>query len=98
MIPESVVKAFEESSFCPGDAIRGRPETGTAWTTLDIEYHKGSEYDYPSASMYYVSHWNGSITRASRPMMEMPPSDGAFVKAVVEWFQSMTQAQQGPNQ
>lgn len=92
-LPQKIMDAFEASSFCPDDAVRGRPETGTSWNTLDIEYDPGNENEYPGTLMYYVCHWNGKVTRATRAWGEMSGKhDGEFIKAVVDWFQSMTQA------
>jgi hypothetical protein len=92
-LPQELIDKFEASSFCPADAIGGRPEHGTAWNTLAIEYDPGSESEYPTTAMYYVSHWNGRAERAERPWGQMSGrADGEFVKAIVEWLQSMTQA------
>jgi hypothetical protein len=91
-LPQELIELFEASNFCPSDAIRGRPETGTAWSSLDIEINEGGA-DYPGTEMFYVCHWNGGEERASRPWGEMSGThDGVFIKAAVEWFQSMTQA------
>jgi hypothetical protein len=92
-LPQELIEKFEKSGFCPHDAVRGRPETGTAWNTLEIEYDPGSESSYSGTSMFYVCHWNGKTTKAERPWGEMSGKhDGEFIKAVVDWFQSMTQA------
>jgi len=92
-LPQELIEKFEKSGFCPHDMIRGRPETGTAWNTLEIEYDPGSESHYSGTSMYYVLHHDGNVTRAERPWGEMSgKDDGEFIKAVVDWFQSMTQA------
>ena len=45
-LPQELIEKFEKSGFCPHDAIRGRPETGTAWNTLEIEFDAGSESRY----------------------------------------------------
>lgn len=82
-IPAELIEKFELSSFCPDDAIRGQPQTGTAWSTIDVE---GSD-------LYYVCHWNGEITKAVRAWGSASCSaDAAFIKAAIKWFQSMTQA------
>ena len=92
-LPQELIEKFEKSGFCPHDAVRGRPETGTAWNTLDIEFDPGSESSYSVTSMFYVSHWNEKTTKAERPWGEMSGKhDGEFIKAVVDWFQGMTQA------
>ena len=92
-IQKELIDKFEASSFCPADAVRGRPETGTAWSTLDLEFHSGGESDYSATSVYYVSHHNGEVKRSERPWGEMSgKADAEFIKAVVDWFQSMTQA------
>jgi hypothetical protein len=92
-IPKELIEKFEASGFCPHDAIQGRPETGVSWNTLEIKHHSGGESEYSTTSMYYVSHWNGEVHRAERPWGEMSgQEDGEFIKAVVDWFQSMTQA------
>lgn len=89
-LPIALIEKFEKSSFCPHDTIRGRPETGTAWNTLDIAYDPGSESSYSATAMFYVLHCNGETTKAEKPWGEMSGEhDGAFVKAVVDWFQSM---------
>lgn len=94
-MPRSLMEHFEASGFCPNDAIRGHPQTGTAWSTLHIEYDDGSGGDYSTTAMYYVCHWNGEVTKASRPWGEMAGKhDGVFIKAVVEWFQGFTQAKE----
>ena len=91
-LPKSLIERFEASSFCPDDGIKGRPETGTCWNTLDVECDADGT-GYPTTSMFYVCHWNGEVTRAERPWGEMSGTkDGVFVKEVIEWFQSMTQA------
>ncbi len=82
-IPEDLIRKFEASSFCPDDAIRGQPQTGTAWNTLENE----------SDDLYYVCHWNGEVTRAIRAWGSAScRSDAFFLKSVVDWFQSFTQA------
>jgi hypothetical protein len=92
-LPQELIDKFEASGFCPHDLIRGRIETGTAWNTLDIEFDPGSESHYSGTSMYYVLHHEGKVTRAERPWGEMSGKhDGEFIRAVVDWFQSMTQA------
>jgi len=92
-LPQELIDKFEASGFCPHDLIRGRIETGTAWNTLDIEFDPGGESHYSGTSMYYVLHHEGKVTRAERPWGEMSGKhDGEFIKAVVDWFQSMTQA------
>jgi hypothetical protein len=92
-LPQELIDKFERSGFCPQDTIRGRPETGTAWNTLEIEYDPGSESSYSVTSMFYVSHWDGKTTKAERPWGQMSGKhDGEFIEAVILWFQSMTQA------
>lgn len=92
-LPKELIDKFELSRFCPSDMIRGRPETGTAWNTLDIEYDPGSESHYSTTAMFYSFHHDGKVHRAERAWGEMSGKhDGEFIKAVVEWFQSMTQA------
>lgn len=92
-LPDDLIAKFEASSFCPDDMIRGRPETGTGWNTLDIEYDPGSESHYSTTAMFYVFHHDGKISRATQPWGEMSGKhDGEFIKAAVEWFQSMTQS------
>jgi len=94
-LPQELIEKFEKSGFCPNDLVRGRPESGTAWSTIDIEYDSGSESHYSATSMYYVLHHDGKVTRAERPWGEMSGKyDGEFIKSVVDWFQSMTQAKQ----
>ena len=84
-LPQELIDKFELSSFCPSDAIRGRPETGTSWNTLDIEFDEGSESSYSSTSMFYVTHWNGNVTKAERHWGQMSGKhDGEFIKAVVD--------------
>ena len=95
-LPRDLIEKFEKSSFCPHDTIRGRPETGTAWNTIEIAYDPGSESSYSTTAMFYVFHCNGNVTKAERPWGEMSGQhDGVFIKAVVDWFQSMTQAKGG---
>ena len=93
-IPAELVEKFEASSFCPSDAIRGQPSTGTAWSSLEIEYEPATESSYSETAMFYVCHWNGKAPqKAERPWGTMSgKADGEFVKAVVDWFQSFTQA------
>ena len=92
-LPNELIEKFEASGFCPHDLIRGRTETGTAWNTLSIEFDPGSESRYSVTLMYYVLHHEGKVARAERPWGEMSgKNDGEFIKAVVDWFQSMTQA------
>jgi superfamily I DNA and RNA helicase len=94
-MPQDLIDKFEQSSFCPNDFFRGRPETGTDWNTLEIEYNPGGESEYPGTLMYYVHNCNGKITKATRAWGEMSGRyDGIFIKAVVDWFQSMTQAKE----
>jgi hypothetical protein len=95
-LPDEIVRLFEESSFCPDDAIGGRPETGTAWSTVDIEINEATENEYSGTDMYYVCHWNGSVTRATQRFAEWSGThDGVLVKALIDWLQSMTQAKGG---
>lgn len=95
-LPSDLVEKFERSSFCPHDMIRGRAETGAAWNTIEIVFNPGGESSYSSTSMFYVCHWDGKTTKAERPWGEMSGEhDGVFIKAVVDWFQSMTQAKGG---
>lgn len=97
-LPEDLIKKFQRSSFCPHDAIHGRPETGTAWNTIEIMFDPGSESSYSTTAMFYALHMNtpfadAKISLAERPWGEMSGKhDGEFIKAVVDWFQSMTQA------
>lgn len=82
-LPSELIEKFEASSFCPDDAIRGQPQTGTAWSCL--------EHDGPD--LYYVCHWNGEVAKAIRSWGSAScRADAHFLKSVVEWFQSMTQA------
>jgi hypothetical protein len=91
-LPKELMLKFEESSFCPGDAIRGRPETGTSWNTIKLIYDERER----ETDMYFVTNWNGELTEATRPFGHMNGAhDAQFVKAVIEWFQSMTQAKAG---
>ena len=91
-LPVSLGELFEASSFCPDDAIGGRPETGTAWNTLDIEVNTATESDYATTCMYYVSHWNGKTTRATQCFAEWSGThDGVLIKALIDWLQTMTQ-------
>ena len=84
-LPTSPVESFLASSFCPDDAIRGQPQTGTAWCTL--------KNDGPD--LYYVSHWNGEVAEAVRSWGSAScRADAHFLRRCVEWFQSMTQARQ----
>lgn len=97
VFPEELIEQFERTSFCPHDAIRGRPETGTGWNVLRIAYDPGGESSYPETAMYYDYHTNGEVHQASRPFAEWPGSkDGQFVKAIIDWLQSMTQARESP--
>ena len=92
-LPAELIRKFEESSFCPHDLVRGRPETGTAWNRLHTEHDEGSEPHYSGTDMYYVLNHNGNETKAQRPWGQMSgKADGEFIRSVVEWFQSMTQA------
>lgn len=95
-LPSDLIEKFERSSFCPHDTIRGRPETGTAWNTIEIMLDPGSESSYSTTAMFYVFHCNLRTSMAERPWGEMSGEhDGIFIKAVVDWFQSMTQAKGG---
>ena len=95
VLPQELIAKFEQSSFCPNDLIRGRPETGTAWNTLATEYVEGDESNYSCTLMYYVLHHDGVATKATKAWGEMSGKhDAEFVAAVVGWFQSMTQARQ----
>lgn len=93
VIPTELIAKFEASGFCPADAIRGQPHTGTAWSSLEIEYDPGSESHYSETAMYYVCHWNGKPPqKAELPWGRMSgKADGEFIKAIVDWFQSFTQ-------
>lgn len=89
-LPIDLIEKFERSSFCKHDMIPGRSETETAWNTIEIAYDPGSESSYSATAMFYVLHLNGETIKAERPWGEMSGEhDGAFVKAVVDWFQSM---------
>lgn len=92
-LPNGLIEKFERSSFCPQDTIRGRPETGTAWNTIEIMFDPGSESSYSTTAMFYALHIDGKTSLAELPWGEMSGKhDGEFIKAVVDWFQSMTQA------
>ena len=92
-LPNGLIEKFERSSFCPHNAIRGRPETGTAWNTIEIMFDPGGESSYSTTAMFYALHIDGKTSLAECPWGEMSGKhDGEFIKAVVDWFQTMTQA------
>ena len=98
-LPEELVSLFEASGFCPGDAIAGHPHTGTGWNTIHVEYDGGGEAHYPSGDMYLHYHHEdvdgkAKVMKATKPFSSPSPSDARFLKAVVDWMQSMTQAKQ----
>ena len=89
--PPELLEQFQKTSFCPHDAFPGSPETG--WNTLRVDYDKGGESDYPSTAMFYDYHCTDGVKKATRPFADWPGSrDGQFVKAVIDWLQTMTPA------
>jgi hypothetical protein len=88
-LPENLLKQFERTSFCPHNTV----SDGTGWNTLRVEFDPGGESDYPSTAMYYDYHDENGLHPAERPFAEWSGSkDGQFVKSVIDWLQTMTQA------
>ena len=99
--PAGLLTQFQGTSFCPDDLITNRPEHGTSWNTLRVEFCEGSESEYPETLMYYDCHHYGGVagregvSQASRAFASWSGRhDGQFVKAVIDWLQSMTAAMQ----
>ena len=97
--PAELLEQFQKTSFCPDDLITNRLESGTSWNTLRVEFCEGSEREYPETLMYYdCHHYEGragkdGVSRASRAFASWSGRhDGQFVKAVIDWLQSMTVA------
>ena len=96
-LTDELIQLFEKSGFCPGDGISGHPQTGTGWNVIHVEYDDGSDYDYPEGAMYMHYHKHeidgkSEVHKASKPFASPSPSDARFIKAFVDWMQSMTQA------
>ena len=98
-LPDELMELFEASGFCPSDGIKGHPSTGTGWSTIEVEYDDGGHNDYPEGRMYLHYHHesvdgDSKVTKATRAFATPSPSDARFMKAFVDWMQSMTQARQ----
>lgn len=93
--PAELLEQFQKTSFCPTDFC-GRVENGISWNTLRAETYPWTEQNYGGCRMYYDFHDRDGVHPASQPFADWGGEhDGEFVKAVIDWLQSMTAAKNG---